>query len=473
MAHLFRPLCPSEVTILKKFEREATDRSLLDVLNSNIPLPAAFVDFTISLIQQNVESTRLIGSHNRTEAILKLDLEEFASKRLKIDWTKEYELILLFHAVSEQWITFSVNLNEKKICAIEWQDQETGGMCEETKKKAINKIRAVITMMAKKSKKELKLEVVPNSFDSQRSSKHDFFMVAAISTFALAGGYNPSTYYSEYNKITDGRPCGEHFRERILFEYVQQKCPDVALFVESKRKESKDNMTQGGDEHGPKPKRRKTATDSSGPNYLQLPSITQKTSVDQKHWVQQSLLRNEFSPNDRIAVHLSIQSFQTLKPGIWIGDEVISMFMLLLDRRDAKMHKNEVLSRRSHFCQSYFLHLFRQNGLDFVERYAKTMVKRNIIIFDCDKVYVPVHISNCHWGLVMASIQEKKIEYYDSLGYNGDIHMKDVMEYLFQHHTGETRGAELVPAEWKMRTAEVPKQYNSKGQGAGVQIIAS
>jgi Ulp1 family protease len=84
-----------------------------------------------------------------------------------------------------------------------------------------------------------------------------------------------------------------------------------------------------------------------------------------------------------------------------------------------------------------------------------------------------VNISNSHWALVMASIQEKKIEYYDSLHRNGDKHMEDVMKFLCQHYKIENEGAELDPREWKMGSAEVPKQNNGKVQGAGVQIIAS
>jgi hypothetical protein len=457
--HLFRALNDDETEIFTIFKKEVNDKNLLDVLDSRVPLPAAFIDFTILLIQQNVQRTRLIGSHKMTEEILKLDLEQIESQHLKIDWTKEHEVILLFHAVDKQWITFWADLKGEWITAVDWQDREAGDMSEDIKNDAINKISTVLTRMAKMSQKELTLKVETMANNYPRPSDSDFFVTAAISAYAVACGFDPF-HYIELVEKKIGSGGGDQVRERILFEYIKQNSPDVALFIERKRKESEDNS---GDEHGPKLKRRKA------PNYSQRPPITQKTSVDQKLWVNQSF---KGVPNNKIDSELSLNSFKTLMENGWVGDEVINKFFEMLEKRDEEMQKNGDLKRRSVFCNSQLLNLFRKDP-DIVPRFPKLMIKRKIFMFNCDKVYVPVNISNSHWALVMASIQEKKIEYYDSLHWNGDKHMEDVMKFLCQHYKIENEGAELDPREWKMGSAEVPKQNNGKVQGAGVQIIAS
>jgi Ulp1 family protease len=234
---------------------------------------------------------------------------------------------------------------------------------------------------------------------------------------------------------------------------------------------------QGGDEHEPKPKRRKTATDSSAPDHPQLPftSITQKTSEDQKKRVEQYFSQQYCSRSDDISKDFRLKSFKTLQPGGWVGDEVINMFLDVLDERDARMHQGMVGQKRSFFLNSHFLQKFHDEGRAFVVRRVKRMGKRGITsMFECDKVYVPLHISKNHWALVMVSIQEKKMEYHDSLGSNksktGFEHMCTVREYLRQHYEEETKG--ILTHNWTMKIAEVPKQNNGKVQGAGVQIAS-
>jgi hypothetical protein len=449
MDYLFRPLDKLEAKILKKFKKEVNDKSVLDVLDSKVPLPAAFIDFTILLIQQNVQSTRLIGSHKITEEILKLD--RFESQHLKVDWTKEHEVILLFHAVDKQWITFWADLNQEWITAFDWQDRKAGDMSEDIKNDAINKISVVLTRMAKMSKKELTLEVKTMANNYPRPSDSDSFVMAAIAAYAVACGLDPFKYIESVKQEIGDR---DLVRERILFEYLKQNSPNVAVFIESKRKESEDNS---GDEHGPKLKRRKV------PNYSQCPLITQQTSVDQKRWVNLSF---DCDPNVLfIGSQFTLEHYKTLMNNRWLGDDVINKFFKMLEKRDAAMQKNGDLDRRSFFCQTSFLYLLRKCGPSSVAAVTKKMV-------NVDKIYVPVHISDCHWALVMVSMQEKQIEYYDSLGMNGgNSHMQIMISYLCQRESN--RGYELVPEDWTMKTAEVPKQKNGTVQGAGVQIIAS
>jgi hypothetical protein len=465
MDHLFKPLQIWETPVFEKFIKEVNDKSVLDVLDSKVPLSAAFIDFTILLIQQNVVSTSLIGSHKTTEEILKLE-----SQPLKIDWTKEHEVIVLFHAVDEQWITIWADLKKGWITAVDWGDRQAGDMSKDIKNDAINKISAVLTRMAKMSKKELTLKVRRIQNKYPRPLDSDFFIMAAVSAYTVACGLDPFDYIASHKG---------NIRERIILEYVKHISPDVAAFLESKRKEfieeskkeqefieeskrkeiieskRKESEDNSGDEHGPKLKRRKA------PNYSQWPSITQKTSVDQKQWVDDSF---KGGPNDIIDEGLTLKSFRSLKEHGWIAGEVIDKFFSMLQERDKEMQKNRDLDGKSFFCGTYFL-LCLQRDVSITGT-----VKR---MDNWDKMYVPVHVGGKHWALVMVSIHEKQLEYYDSLGYDGTRYMETLISYLCETETSSRGYKKLVPEDWRMINAEVPKQNNGKVQEAGVQIIAS
>jgi hypothetical protein len=499
--HLFRPLDESETEVLEKMKIEKAGNSVLDVLDSKVPMSADFVDFTLSLIQQNVQPTHLIGSHNMTKAIL-----NFESQKLD-DWTKDREVILLFHKVGKQWITVWANLREEWITAFDWQDREAGDMNEDIKDDARNKISAVLTKMAKKSKKELTLTILTVNENYPRPSDSDFFIMAALSAYAAACEMDPFKYI-EFVKAEIGSGGGDRDpvrerillefikgtrpdiaafierkrkeselssadviskhaadwgldpfeyiqflgsgggdrdpgRETILFEYVKQERPNVAAFIESKRKEPEDNS---GDEHGPKIKRHKA------PNYSQWPPITRETSVDQKWWVKQSF---GGVPNNGFDSQFTLDSFKTLMEEEWLGDQVINKFFEVLEKREEEMQKNGDLDTRSFFCNTYFLVLLErtQGSKDSVTRVTTGMV-------GCDKIYVPAHINGNHWALYTVSMQEKQIEYYDSLGLNGtsNSHMKCLLKYLCDTDTSR----ELVPGDWTTKNVEVPRQENSK-----------
>jgi Ulp1 family protease len=52
-----------------------------------------------------------------------------------------------------------------------------------------------------------------------------------------------------------------------------------------------------------------------------------------------------------------------------------------------------------------------------VKRWGKKVVGGNV--FELDKLLIPVNISNRHWCLCVAHVQDKRIEYYDSMGSTG------------------------------------------------------
>lgn len=52
-----------------------------------------------------------------------------------------------------------------------------------------------------------------------------------------------------------------------------------------------------------------------------------------------------------------------------------------------------------------------------VKRWAKKVAGGNV--FALDKFVVPTNINNSHWCCTVAHVQERRIEYYDSMGGSG------------------------------------------------------
>merc|ERR1711977_683953 len=48
-------------------------------------------------------------------------------------------------------------------------------------------------------------------------------------------------------------------------------------------------------------------------------------------------------------------SMQTLKPGMWLNDEIIHYFYLMLAKRDEELCQNDSTRQRSHFFKSFFI----------------------------------------------------------------------------------------------------------------------
>lgn len=127
-----------------------------------------------------------------------------------------------------------------------------------------------------------------------------------------------------------------------------------------------------------------------------------------KWWDRISVSKKQvsFIRNDIVQPH----SFNGLKPGNKLNDEVIQFYMKMLNNREKKK-----LVKKSYFFSPFFISklLFGEhNGYDFDS--AKKWTKR-ICVMEFDKLFFPIFIAQCHWTLAVIYVHEQKIEYYDSM----------------------------------------------------------
>jgi hypothetical protein len=201
--------------------------------------------------------------------------------------------------------------------------------------------------------------------------------------------------------------------------------------------------------------------------------------------------------------NLYMSDFQSLKPGAWIDDQIISKYFDLLQKRDKILTSfyNERLE--SYYLDPYFLpkllnvdSLFL-NPTDYTINfeYYNILTPTILDIFfslptlnTLDKIYVPINLGGSHWILAVIFVQLNKVTIYDSLFDGTDSHRNNLLRfsnYLFQWYleTDKMQHDLYVPDtnnikqreidEWEMEVYDGSiKQTNSFDCGVYVMMTA-
>jgi sentrin-specific protease 1 len=167
-------------------------------------------------------------------------------------------------------------------------------------------------------------------------------------------------------------------------------------------------------------------------------------------------------------------SLRTLRPGIWLNDEVIHYFLTLLAQRDAELCKLQQGRRRCHFFKSFFL----TKLLDDDKRYNYANVKRwskkvpGKDIFALDKIVFPVNVSSMHWCCAVARMQARSIQFYDSLGGNGMIWLEGIFQYIKDEHMDKKKFPLPERETWRLIPCQANCPQQDNGYDCGVFTCA-
>lgn len=102
--------------------------------------------------------------------------------------------------------------------------------------------------------------------------------------------------------------------------------------------------------------------------------------------------------------------------GAMLNDEDINAYLSTLQTKDP---------RRIVVFSTFFYTKLCEEGYSGVARWTK---KENI--FQKRLIIVPIHIPPLHWVLAVVDMNEKTLEYYDSLRGDGSVVLKKILEYL-------------------------------------------
>lgn len=165
-------------------------------------------------------------------------------------------------------------------------------------------------------------------------------------------------------------------------------------------------------------------------------------------------------------------SMQTLRPGQWLNDEVINYFLKnCLAKRDEIICTRQPGRKRSHFFNSFFVQTMfdeKNNHPDLRGRYNYKNVKRwskkvpGKDIFNLKYILCPINLDNMHWTSAVIFMEEKRIQYYDSMGGTDRTKLKGLLEYVKDEYKTKNGGQEMDVSEWELVScrADTPRQRN-------------
>jgi sentrin-specific protease 1 len=169
-------------------------------------------------------------------------------------------------------------------------------------------------------------------------------------------------------------------------------------------------------------------------------------------------------------------SMQTLRPGIWLNNEVINYFLKnCLKSRDIKICAKESGRRRSHFFNSFFVQtMFDEKNInkklrgkynyEKVKGWSKNVPGKDI--FNLKYIFFPINIKNMHWTVAVIFMEAKRIQYYDSMGKTDWAKMEGLLQYVkdkYRVKNGKEMD-EMDAIEWKLVSCkkDTPRQENGE-----------
>ena len=183
--------------------------------------------------------------------------------------------------------------------------------------------------------------------------------------------------------------------------------------------------------------------------------------------------RNDEVLIDKFNVEMRRKDLTTLRDGSWLNDEVINFYMQLLKQREARLCEVDPTRLPNRYMNSFFVHKL----LDAEGKYVYSNVRRwtkAFDVFQSDKVFFPVNLSNTHWTLAVVHVQERYIAYYDSMAGTGMKYLKALLQWVQDEHK-DKKGSELDTSDWRLEPCDAestPQQMNGVDCGVFTTMFA-
>ncbi|GLT79394.1 hypothetical protein SLA2020_508850 [Shorea laevis] len=166
-------------------------------------------------------------------------------------------------------------------------------------------------------------------------------------------------------------------------------------------------------------------------------------------------------------IDITVRILQCLKPGAWLNDEVINVYLELLKEREQREPKKFL---KCHFFNTFFYKkLVGENGYNYkaVKRWTSER-KLGYFLIDCDKIFVPIH-KEVHWCLAVINKKDQKLQYLDSLK-GKDTKVLNALERYFVEEVKDKCGKDIDISSWEHEYVEdLPEQLN--GFDCGVFML--
>ena len=168
------------------------------------------------------------------------------------------------------------------------------------------------------------------------------------------------------------------------------------------------------------------------------------------------------------------KSFNRLRQEIWLNDELVNFYMLLLQDRDTELCrlKGGNDRDRSMFNSTFFFNRLRnpdtqQYDFSGVQRWTKY----NVFRLKC--LYFPLNFPvNQHWSLFIVDIHSRLIRYYDPFFGEDKLHA-NVLQNWLRDEARDKQVLEFIDVEWKVEYVKcMPRQKGSTACGVLLILCA-
>ncbi|KAF7851500.1 hypothetical protein BT93_L3785 [Corymbia citriodora subsp. variegata] len=158
-------------------------------------------------------------------------------------------------------------------------------------------------------------------------------------------------------------------------------------------------------------------------------------------------------------IEITGETLSCLRPGAWLNDEVINLYLELLKERE-KRDPQKFL--KCHFFNTFFYKklISGRSGYDYkaVRRWT-TQKKLGYSLIDCDKIFVPIH-QEIHWCLAIINKKDEKFQYLDSLGGRDSRVLKVLARYIVDE-VKDKCGKDIDVGSWEQEyVSDLPAQEN-------------
>jgi hypothetical protein len=175
------------------------------------------------------------------------------------------------------------------------------------------------------------------------------------------------------------------------------------------------------------------------------------------------------------------QAMKSLKPGVWVKDEVMNAFYYLLSQQDGELCEKDVGRKRNGYFNSFFFtkllnegHSNRSGEYEYQNiRNWSTRFVPGEDIFKVGKLFFPINVERQHWVLAVIDMTNQKIQMYDSgsqlyeyksIGKNGSRCLEILFQYLQDEHLDKKNTPLPNANRWQLIPcqSDTPQQSNSK-----------
>lgn len=176
----------------------------------------------------------------------------------------------------------------------------------------------------------------------------------------------------------------------------------------------------------------------------------------------EEMVRSQFG------ISITRDGFRRLQPGGWLDDNVMDFFFKLLERH----FRTSDGGNKMLFFNTWFMHYLQDLRGGF--SHAATLgYTRDVDLFECKLVFIPININNTHWTLAVIGVETKTIQYFDSLGSSGERYLEALQRYIIEEYAHKHPGGQLDWSAWRLirGTTRTPQQAN--GCDCGVFVLCT